>query len=190
MGVSVGMPGATGAGDILQEAEIALVGAKRHPTRRAALFDPLSSRHARERLDVEAELWGALERDELTVHYQPILDLRTLRIVGFEALARWQHPSRGLVLPVDFIALAEESELIIAIGRVILEKACRQAQLWRKRWPDENLVMSVNLSPRQFARSRSRERHRPGAASDRAGAVGPSSWRSPRAASWTGPRSA
>ena len=69
---------------------------------------------------------------------------------GFEALARWQHPSRGLVLPVDFIALAEESELIVAIGRVILEKACRQAQLWRQRWPDENLVMSVNLSPRQF----------------------------------------
>ncbi|HTK45791.1 MAG TPA: EAL domain-containing protein [Patescibacteria group bacterium] len=151
MGVSVGAPGATGGGDLLQEAEIALVGAKRNPTQRVALFDPLSSRHARERLDVEAELWTALERDELTVHYQPILDLRTLRVVGFEALARWQHPSRGLVLPVDFIALAEESELIVAIGRVILEKACHQAQLWRTRWPDEHLVMSVNLSPRQFA---------------------------------------
>jgi diguanylate cyclase (GGDEF)-like protein len=150
MGVAVGVPGSTGAGDILQEAEIALVGTKRHPTRRMALFDPLSSRHARERLDVEAELWTALERDELTVHYQPILDLRTNRVVGFEALARWQHPSRGLVLPVDFIALAEESELIVAIGRVILEKACRQAQLWRMRWPDERLAMSVNLSPRQF----------------------------------------
>ena len=150
MGVSVGAPGSTGGGDLLQEAEIALVSAKRNPTQRIAMFDPLSSRHARERLDVEAELWMALERDELTVHYQPILDLRTLRIVGFEALARWQHPSRGLVLPVDFIALAEESDLIVAIGRVILEKACRQAQLWRTRWPDEKLVMSVNLSPRQF----------------------------------------
>ena len=150
MGVSVGAPGLTGGGDALQEAEIALVSAKRHPTRRVAMFDPLSSRHARERLDVEAELWTALERDELIVHYQPILDLRTLRIVGFEALARWQHPSRGLVLPVDFIALAEESDLIVAIGRVILEKACRQAQLWRTRWPDQNLAMSVNLSPRQF----------------------------------------
>jgi len=150
MGASVGAPGSSGGGDVLQEAEIALVGAKRDPTRRIALFDPLRSGHARERLDVEAELWMALERDELTVHYQPILDLRSLRIVGFEALARWQHPSRGLVLPVDFISLAEESELIVAIGRVILEKACRQAQLWRTRWPDENLVMSVNLSPRQF----------------------------------------
>ncbi|HUQ43810.1 MAG TPA: EAL domain-containing protein [Candidatus Limnocylindria bacterium] len=150
MGIAVGAPGSSGAGDILQEAEIALVGAKRNPSQRVAMFDPLSSRHALERLDVEAELWLALERDELTVHYQPILDLRTERIVGFEALARWQHPSRGLVLPMDFIALAEESELIVAIGRVILEKACRQAQLWRSHWPDENLVMSVNLSPRQF----------------------------------------
>jgi diguanylate cyclase (GGDEF)-like protein len=150
MGVSVGLPGLTGGGDVLQEAEIALVGAKRSPTQRLALYDPLSSRHALQRLDVEAELWAALERDELVVHYQPILDLRSSRIVGFEALARWQHPSRGLVLPVDFIALAEESELIVAIGRVILEKACRQATAWRRRWPTENLVMSVNLSPRQF----------------------------------------
>jgi diguanylate cyclase (GGDEF)-like protein/excisionase family DNA binding protein len=150
MGISVGAPGSTGGGDALQEAEIALVGAKRTPGRRIVQFDPLSSRHARERLDVEAELWTALERDELAVHYQPILDLRTMQVVGFEALARWQHPSRGLVLPVDFIALAEESELIVAIGRVILEKACRQAVVWRKRWPDQNLVMSVNLSPRQF----------------------------------------
>ncbi|MEO8272845.1 MAG: EAL domain-containing protein, partial [Chloroflexota bacterium] len=150
MGISVGLPGGTGGGDVLQEAEIALVGAKRDPSQRIATFDPLSSRHALQRLDVEVELWTALERDELIVHYQPILDLRTLRVVGFEALARWQHPSRGLVLPVDFIALAEESQLIIAIGRVILEKACRQARLWRRRWPDENLSMSVNLSPRQF----------------------------------------
>ena len=150
MGISVGVPGTIGAGDMLQEAEIALISVKRNPSRRLAMFDPLSSRHALERLDVEAELWRSLERDELTVHYQPILDLRTERIVGFEALARWQHPSRGLVLPVDFIALAEESELIVAIGRVILEKACHQAKLWRSRWPDENLAMSVNLSPRQF----------------------------------------
>jgi diguanylate cyclase (GGDEF)-like protein/excisionase family DNA binding protein len=150
MGVGVGSPGAIGAGDVLQEAEIALVGAKRHPTRRVALFDPLSSRTALERVDVEAELWLALERDELTVHYQPILDLRTEQVVGFEALARWQHPARGLVLPVDFIALAEESDLIVAIGRVILEKACHQAQVFRQRWPEKKLMMSVNLSPRQF----------------------------------------
>ena len=150
-GIGVGAPGTTGAGDILQEAEIALVDTKKDPVRRVGFFDPLRSRSARERVDVEAELRLALERDELLVHYQPILDLRTERIVGFEALARWQHPGRGLVLPVDFISLAEESDLIIALGRTVLEKACRQAQAWRRHWPDENLVMSVNLSPRQFA---------------------------------------
>ncbi|HEV2005516.1 MAG TPA: bifunctional diguanylate cyclase/phosphodiesterase, partial [Candidatus Limnocylindrales bacterium] len=151
MGIGVGAPGTTGAGDILQEAEIALDGTKADPARRVALFDPLRSRHARERVDVETELRLAIDRDELRVHYQPILDLRTERIVGFEALARWQHPGRGLVLPVDFIGLAEESDLIIALGRTVLEKACRQAEAWRRHWPDENLVMSVNLSPRQFA---------------------------------------
>ena len=151
MGIGVGAPGTTGAGDILQEAEIALVDTKQDPARRISLFDPLRSRHVRERVDVEAELRLALERDELLVHYQPIIDLRSDRIVGFEALARWQHPGRGLVLPVDFIALAEESDLIVALGRTVLEKACRQAQAWRQHWPDENLVMSVNLSPRQFA---------------------------------------
>jgi diguanylate cyclase (GGDEF)-like protein len=150
MGIAAGMPGAIGAGDILQEAEIALVEAKTEPVRRVILFDPLRSRHALERIDVEAELRLALERDELVPHYQPIIDLRTDRIVGFEALARWQHPGRGLVLPVDFIALAEESDLIVALGETILEKACRQARAWRRRWPEQNLVMSVNLSPRQF----------------------------------------
>jgi len=109
MGIGVGAPGAIGAGDILQEAEIALDGTKAHPARRISLFDPLRSRHARERVDVETELRLAIDRDELRVYYQPILDLRTEQIVGFEALARWQHPGRGLVLPVDFIGLAEES---------------------------------------------------------------------------------
>ena len=150
MGVAVGLPGSIGAGDMLQEAEIALVEAKADPVRRVVLFDPLRSRHALERIDVEAELRLAIQRDELTVHYQPIIDLRTDQVVGFEALARWRHPTRGLVLPVDFIALAEESDLIVTLGETVLEKACRQAQAWRRRWPEQNLVMSVNLSPRQF----------------------------------------
>jgi EAL domain-containing protein (putative c-di-GMP-specific phosphodiesterase class I) len=150
MGVAVGLPGSIGAGDMLQEAEIALVESKADPVRRVVLFDPLRSRHALERIDVEAELRLAIQRDELTVHYQPIIDLRTDQVVGFEALARWRHPTRGLVLPVDFIALAEESDLIVMLGETVLEKACRQAQAWRRRWPEQNLVMSVNLSPRQF----------------------------------------
>lgn len=151
IGIAAGMPGVSRAGDLLREAEVALVQAKADATVQIARFDPLRSREALERVDMEADLRGALERDELIVHYQPIVDLRTERIIGFEALVRWQHPQRGLVPPMAFIPLAEETGLIIPLGLLVLEKACRQARRWREQWPGERLVMSVNLSPRQFA---------------------------------------
>ncbi|TAK01815.1 MAG: EAL domain-containing protein [Chloroflexota bacterium] len=150
MGLAVGRPGLSSAGDLLREAEVALVQAQADPTLRVARFDPVRSREAIERVDLEADLRGAIERRELIVHYQPIVDLRTERIVGFEALARWPHPRRGLVPPATFIPLAEETNLIIPLGAQVLELACRQARAWRERWPGERLVMSVNLSPRQF----------------------------------------
>jgi diguanylate cyclase (GGDEF)-like protein len=151
MGLAVGRPGVSSAGNLLREAEVALVQAQADPTIRVARFDPVRSREALERVDLEADLRGAIEHHELTAHYQPIVDLRTERIVGFEALARWPHPERGLVPPSTFIPLAEETDLIIPLGAQILEMACRQARAWRERWPGERLVMSVNLSPRQFA---------------------------------------
>jgi diguanylate cyclase (GGDEF)-like protein len=151
MGLAFGRPGASSAGDLLREAEVALVQAQGDPTLRVARFDPVRSREALERVDLEADLRGAIERHELIAHYQPIVDLRTERIVGFEALARWPHPERGLVPPSTFIPLAEETDLIIPLGAQVLEMACRQARAWRERWPGERLVMSVNLSPRQFA---------------------------------------
>ncbi|MCI0581972.1 MAG: EAL domain-containing protein [Chloroflexi bacterium] len=153
MGLAIGRPGVSSAGDLLREAEVALVQAQGDPTLRVARFDPVRSREALERVDLEADLRGAIERHELAVHYQPIVDLRTERIVGFEALARWPHPSRGLVPPATFISLAEETDLIIPLGAQVLEIACRQARAWRERWPGERLVMSVNLSPRQFGDS-------------------------------------
>ena len=151
IGIGIGLPGLTEPLNLVREAGIALVSAKANPTSRVELFDPIRGRLAIERVELETELRGALERDELMAYYQPIIDLATERVVGFEALARWQHPDRGLVLPVDFIRLAEESALIVPLGNSMLEKACTQAQAWRERWPDEDLVMSVNLSPRQFA---------------------------------------
>ncbi len=151
IGFAVGTPGDGNSGDLLREAEIALVQAQSEPTIRVARFDPIRSKAALERIDLEADLRAGIARDELLVHYQPIVDLRTERIVGFEALVRWQHPVRGLVPPVAFIPLAEETDLIIPLGAVVLEKACRQAREWRDAWPGERLVMSVNLSPRQFA---------------------------------------
>jgi EAL domain-containing protein (putative c-di-GMP-specific phosphodiesterase class I) len=105
-----------------------------------------------ERIDLENDLRRALERDELRLHYQPLVDLKTNAIVGFEALVRWQHPTRGLVPPLAFIPLAEETGLIASLGRWVLETACRQAYAWRTAGPGGTpLVMSVNLSARQFA---------------------------------------
>jgi EAL domain-containing protein (putative c-di-GMP-specific phosphodiesterase class I) len=104
-----------------------------------------------DRLDFENDLRHAIERNELILHYQPLVDLATNRVVGLEALVRWQHPERGLVPPLAFIPLAEETGLILPIGRWILETACRQAQAWQVMFPAIRPVMSVNLSARQFA---------------------------------------
>jgi EAL domain-containing protein (putative c-di-GMP-specific phosphodiesterase class I) len=103
-----------------------------------------------ERVELENDLRTALERHELRLHYQPLVDLATDRIVGLEALVRWQHPTRGLVPPLAFIPLAEDTGLIVPIGRWVLETACRQARAWLDERPDSPLVMSVNLSPVQF----------------------------------------
>ena len=128
-----------------------MVRAKGDPTSRHALFEPAMSAQTLERIDLENDLRRALERRELRAHYQPIVDLATGRVVGFEALVRWQHPRRGLVPPLSFIPLAEETGLIHPLGRWVLETACRQAAAWRDAHQGSNLVMSVNLSGRQFA---------------------------------------
>jgi EAL domain-containing protein (putative c-di-GMP-specific phosphodiesterase class I) len=105
------------------------------------------------RIDLENDLRRALERRELRLHYQPIVDLRTERVVGLEALVRWQHPQRGLVPPASFVPLAEESGLIVPLGWWVLETACRRAHAWRVAFPERELLMSVNLSARQFAQA-------------------------------------
>jgi diguanylate cyclase (GGDEF)-like protein/PAS domain S-box-containing protein len=103
------------------------------------------------RLDLEIELRGALERDELELHYQPIVSVEDGRIVGLEALLRWNHPTRGAVPPAEFIPLAEESGLILTLGRWVLHEACRQVKAWEESCPGVGpLTISVNLSPRQF----------------------------------------
>jgi diguanylate cyclase (GGDEF)-like protein len=150
MGIAVGAPGRTTPGDIMREAELALVRAKADASLHYAVFDPSMSRDTLERVDLESDLRAALEANELSVMYQPIVDLRSERIVAFEALARWRHPTRGCVPPSAFIAVAEETGLILPLGRIVLETACAQAAEWRRTWPARRLGMSVNLSPRQF----------------------------------------
>ncbi len=106
-----------------------------------------------ERLELEADLRRALARDELEVFYQPLVDLRTGAVAGHEALARWRHPTRGLLGPYEFISLAEETGLIIPLGDRVLAEACRQARAWQLAFPSTPpLVVSVNLSARQLAR--------------------------------------
>jgi diguanylate cyclase (GGDEF)-like protein/PAS domain S-box-containing protein/excisionase family DNA binding protein len=152
MGIVVGQPGVSEPDDLLRNAEIALYRAKADATVRHAMFEPSMSAATVERLDMENDLRRAIERGELRLHYQPLVDLATDRIVGLEALVRWQHPSRGLMPPLSFIPLAEETGLILPLGRWVLETACRQAREWQQAFPsDPPMTMSVNLSARQFA---------------------------------------
>ena len=119
---------------------------------RCVLFDAEMRAGAMRRLEVERELRHALDRDELALHYQPVVNLRTGEITGLEALVRWRHPERGLLDPAEFVSIAEDSGLIEPIGRWVQERACRQALEWHQLRPDARpLDVAVNLSARQVA---------------------------------------
>jgi EAL domain-containing protein (putative c-di-GMP-specific phosphodiesterase class I) len=115
------------------------------------LFEKGMHARAVELMRLETDLRRALGRDEFRLHYQPIISLETWRISGFEALLRWEHPEHGIISPLTFIPLAEETGLIIPIGQWVLREACRQARLWQDQFPsDPPLSISVNLSGKQF----------------------------------------
>jgi diguanylate cyclase (GGDEF)-like protein/PAS domain S-box-containing protein len=138
---------------MLRKADAAMYQAKEQGPGRYAVFDPAMQARAQERLELEAELRGALERGEFLLYYQPEVSLHDGSIVGFEALLRWQHPQRGLLKPQAFMPLAEETDLIVPIGRWVLEEACGRAKRWEEQRPcAPPATIQVNLSSRQLAR--------------------------------------
>ena len=137
---------------VLRGADMAMYRAKSSGRSRYELFDRAMHARALARLQTETDLRHAIDREEFVLHYQPIVELKTGRLSGFEALVRWRHPERGLVPPMEFIPLAEEMGLIVPIGRGVLHEACRQLREWQQRFPREvPLAMAVNLSPKQFS---------------------------------------
>jgi len=137
--------------DLLRRSDIAMYRAKLDGRNRIAVFDAALHEAALRRLELETGLRRAVRDQQFVVHYQPKVQLATGNITGFEALVRWNHPEEGLVSPGEFIPIAEESGLIVPIGRWVLEEACRQVESWNRGLPkDRQLTMSVNLSARQF----------------------------------------
>jgi diguanylate cyclase (GGDEF)-like protein/PAS domain S-box-containing protein len=158
VGVSIGIAMShaetTDAETLIRDADAAMYRAKDKGRARWEIFDSAMRASAVDRLDIENALRKSLERRELRVFYQPIVDLYTGRIAGVEALLRWEHAERGLLLPGEFIAIAEETGLIVPIGRWVLDQACRQVQRWHARLPElTGLVVTVNLSGRQLGHS-------------------------------------
>ncbi|HEX9986158.1 MAG TPA: EAL domain-containing protein [Thermoanaerobaculia bacterium] len=134
---------------LIRNADTAMYRAKEQGRDNYQLYAPAMNARALERLALENMLRKALSQNELVLHYQPLIDARTERIVGTEALVRWNHPEQGLLSPARFISVAELSGLIIPIGQWVLQTACRQIGEWNRL--DPGLTMSVNLSARQFA---------------------------------------
>jgi diguanylate cyclase (GGDEF)-like protein/PAS domain S-box-containing protein len=139
------------ADDLLAHADAAMYEAKGAGRGGHALFDPSMRVRATNRLEMEAELRTAIDEEQFELHYQPIIDLAGNRLAGFEALVRWRHPTRGLIPPMAFIPLAEESGLIVRLGRLVTTTACAQLRSLRDAGLGDGLTMSVNVSPRQAA---------------------------------------
>lgn len=151
IGISIFPENAKDAADLMQQADSAMYAAKRDGKNRAMYFTPELGSSVRERLNLENQLRGAIARGEIHVHYQPEFDVSSHCLVRFEALARWTHPTLGMIPPDRFIPVAEESGLIVSLGAYIMERACAEAVKWQAITPYP-VQVAVNVSSIQFKR--------------------------------------
>lgn len=133
---------------LIKNVDSAMYMAKANGKNTHAYYDASFNQKLTEKIEIQFELRKAMEQNELVLYYQPQLDLDTMEVVGFEALIRWNHPTKGLLYPDEFISLAEENGLIVPIGRWVLKTACLQLKQWTDQYPD--ITVAINLSPKQF----------------------------------------
>ncbi len=151
IGVAVGDSDQDNPESLLRSADVAMHEAKRRGKARHKVFDPSADTTTSRRLVEETEMRRAIKDEEFRIYYQPVIELKTGKVHGVEALVRWQHPTFGLIPPNEFIPLAEQTGLIASLGRWVLQEACNQARLWQRKYPsDPPLTLSVNVSARQF----------------------------------------
>ena len=153
LGIAVATPEDVDGRDLLGEADLAMYAAKARGKGQQVLYREHMSSPAWARLQIQDELRRAIPEDQLRVHFQPQIELATGRVIEFEALVRWEHPSRGLILPHEFLPVAEETGLIVPLGQVVLRQACALAVAWnrqRRGRGQDDLTIGVNLSARQF----------------------------------------
>jgi diguanylate cyclase (GGDEF)-like protein/PAS domain S-box-containing protein len=153
IGIAVHTPEYERPEDLLRDADTAMYRAKASGRACHVVFNRVMHRFVMARLQLETDLRRAIERGQMRLHYQPFFDLASGDVVGFEALLRWHHPKRGLLQPDEFLAAAEETGLIVPMGRFVLVEACRQIREMQIKHPEVPLKLSVNLSNRQFFQS-------------------------------------
>lgn len=152
IGVAVSTSGHEEADELLRNADLAMYQAKVSGSGRSRVYEPSMHAAVIKRLDLESEITRGIDAGEFVVHYQPQIELKSGRVVGVEALVRWQHPSQGLIYPGDFIEVAEETGLIVPLGRLVLEQAAQMSGLLQAFTAVAPFGMSVNLSVRQVQR--------------------------------------
>ena len=150
IGIAMGDASGT-ASSMMRDADVAMYKAKTTGKARWTVYEPAMRTAALDRLELESDLHQAIEEGQLRLVYQPVIELRSSKIVGFEALLRWDHPTRGVIEPTTFIPIAESNGTMVSIGRWVLDEACRTASQWHKAFPSQTLTMAVNLSARQLA---------------------------------------